>query len=112
MSLNGQKILQVKLLVQHCFTFGSSHLTNFFNEFKKLHQQVDLILYVIAVIAKSTDSNVDVCQTDAGTLGAVHVILGGMGGLVVTKCLMLQYLTLTDFASLYLSKIQIRRNES
>ncbi|MER3493588.1 MAG: hypothetical protein C4323_15430 [Mastigocladus sp. ERB_26_2] len=58
-SPNGQEILQVKLLVQRptSFTFGSSHLTNL-DEFKKLHQQVDLILYAIAVIPKkSTDCN-------------------------------------------------------
>ncbi|WP_315787511.1 hypothetical protein [Fischerella sp. JS2] len=34
---------------------------------KKLHQQTDLVLYAIAVIAESTDGKVDVLQKQQST---------------------------------------------
>ncbi|WP_026735432.1 DUF1269 domain-containing protein [Fischerella sp. PCC 9605] len=53
------------------------------NELKKLHQQADLLLYAIAVIAKSTDGKVDVRQVDGGPLGTLFgTVLGGMVGIL------------------------------
>ncbi|MDM9381201.1 DUF1269 domain-containing protein [Chlorogloeopsis sp. ULAP01] len=53
------------------------------NELRKLHQQADIVLYAIAVIAKDTDGKVDVRQADAGPLETLFgAALGSMVGML------------------------------